>query len=158
MEGLTPLVVLGFCTLLSIVAPIMIGLMIKYLKNKPILQQTPYDQICIDLGRIEIFTVLGYSSMCGLPLCLGPFSDQVADILSKLWYLTICLHMVAVLGTLLTRYMTVFHGVDDIDDLKVVSQSLQFDCRCAVLVFIFDLGFGQTGGFPFQIMTDTLDR
>jgi hypothetical protein len=26
------------------------------------------------------------------------------------------------------------------------------------VLVIFDLGFGQTGGFPFKIMTDTLDR
>jgi hypothetical protein len=37
--------------------------MIKYLKHKPIVQQTPYDQICIDLGRTEILSILGTVSI-----------------------------------------------------------------------------------------------
>jgi hypothetical protein len=102
--------------------------------------------------------ILVFCSIYGLAFCLGPFSDQVADILSKLFYFTICLKMVAILGTLLTRYMIVFHGVDEIDDLKVVRSVRAFNLIVCVLVFTFDLAFGQTGDIFFHILTDTLDR
>jgi heme/copper-type cytochrome/quinol oxidase subunit 4 len=152
--------IIAMYLMLFMTCPVIIGLMIAYLKQKALALQTPFDQVCINLGYGVVTSVLRDSISIVIALTWGPFSVEIADVLSKIVYLQTCLLMATIVATIFLRYILLFHGhlIEEIDDDKVVNGIRIGTCILAICVFLSDLKFGKSGGWMFQAFSGTLGR